>query len=169
MFYQLFHKSQREEGQGLVEYSLLITLVALAVTMILLILGDTIEQQFCAVRNELLMVGDPNQTCDSAVAILMINDQGPNTINMEAEVSDPNGDPDDPYATISKVEFYIDEDSGSPVQTEYFYRHCLSGNPSGQPCGNYDLSGLDSGQHTVIAKVYLEDDTVTTSQIGFTK
>jgi Flp pilus assembly pilin Flp len=43
MFYQLFHKSQREEGQGLVEYSLLITLVALAVTTILLILGDTIE------------------------------------------------------------------------------------------------------------------------------
>ena len=58
---------------------------------------------------------DPYQACDSAVAILIINDQDLNTINVEVEVSDPNANPDDPYATINKVEFHIDEERGSPV------------------------------------------------------
>ena len=169
MFYQRFNPSQGQGGQGLVEYALILSLVAIVVVISLIVLGESLKNQFCIITNELSLSDNPSQNCDEAVAILMINDQGPDTINVEAEVHDPNGDPDDPYATISRVEFYIDDTGGSPVQTEYFYRYCLSGNPSGQPCGNYDISGLSSGGHTVIVKVYLNDGSVSTSQINFTK
>ncbi len=169
MYYQRFQPSLREGGQGLVEYALIVSLVAIVVIISLSVLGEALKNQFCIITNELSLADNPSENCTGSLTILIINDQGPNTINVEAEVHDPNGDPNDPYATISKVEFFIDDTSGGPVQTEYFYRYCLSGNPSGQPCGDYNISGLSPGEHTVIVKVYLDDGTVSTSQIIFTK
>ena len=49
MFYQSAQQSHEEEDQGLIEYALLITLVALAVATILVVLSDTVEKQFCTI------------------------------------------------------------------------------------------------------------------------
>lgn len=169
MFHQSHHPFRGEAGQGLVEYALILSLVAIVVVISLALLGETVSYQFCRIGKSLSMSDDSSESCEEPTVALLINDQGPNTLNVEADVYDPNADPDDPYGTIDRVEFYIDDTSGGPVQTEYFYRYCLSGNPSGQPCGNYDTGWLSPGQHTVIVMVYLSDGTVTTSEITFTK
>jgi pilus assembly protein Flp/PilA len=43
----------REEGQGLVEYALILVLVAIVVIAVLLLLGPAINQTFCKVANTL--------------------------------------------------------------------------------------------------------------------
>jgi pilus assembly protein Flp/PilA len=43
----------REEGQGLVEYALILVLVAIVVIAVLLLLGPAINQAFCRVANTL--------------------------------------------------------------------------------------------------------------------
>ena len=169
MFFRSFHLSQEEDGQGLAEYSLIISLVAIVIVMALAFFGDGVAEQYCYIISRLPFTSDPSSNCHAPNAQLMVIDQGPNYLNVEANVNDPDADPDDPYGSINKVEFYIDSTAGGPVQTEYIYRYCLSGNPIGQPCGNYDISGLSPGQHTVIVKTYDDDGNVGTSQIAFTK
>ena len=44
-------KLKREEGQGLVEYGLIIALVALAVTATLILLGGALDDLFVSVTN----------------------------------------------------------------------------------------------------------------------
>jgi len=43
----------REEGQGLVEYALILVLVAIAVIILLTLLGDTINNVFSNIANAL--------------------------------------------------------------------------------------------------------------------
>jgi len=43
----------REEGQGLVEYALILVLVAIAVIILLTLLGDTINNVFSSIANAL--------------------------------------------------------------------------------------------------------------------
>jgi len=163
------HLPEEEAGQGLAEYSLIISLVAIVVVMAVAFFGEGVANQYCSIISVLPFSSDPSTGCDTPITRLTLIDQGPNYINVEATVNDPDGDPDDPYGAISKVEFYIDSTTGGPVQTEFIFRYCLSGNPSGAPCGNYDISGLSAGQHTVIVKTYDNDGNVGTSQITFTK
>jgi Flp pilus assembly pilin Flp len=163
------HTSQEEGGQGLAEYSFIISLVAIVVMIVIAFFGVTLKDQFCRVTYGLTPFADLSSACSRPIVNLVMHDQGPNTLNIEANVFDPDGDPGDPYAAISKVEFYYDDTSGSPVQTEFEYRYCLSGNPSGTPCGNRNISGLSTGKHTVIALVYDDDGNVGRAQYGFTK
>ena len=167
----LSHRSspfQEEGGQGLTEYAFILTLVAIVVMAALAILGQGLVNAYCQVTHEFSVAVDLSSPCTTPIVSPVINAQGPNTINVEAIIQDPDGDPDDPYAAIDRVEFYIDDDSGSPVQTEYHYRYCLSGNPSGQPCSNRDISGLSPGEHTIIILVYDDDGNVGRSEINFT-
>lgn len=169
MFFNNGHSSQEEGGQGLAEYSFIVSLVAIVVVFILAFLGETLKDQFCRVTYELTPFGDLSGTCSRPIVSLAKHGQGPNNINIEANVFDPDGDPGDPYAAINKVEFYYDSTSGSPVQTEFEYRYCLSGNPSGTPCGYRNISGLSPGQHTVIVLVYDADGNIGRAQYNFTK
>lgn len=49
----LFNKSFTERGQGLVEYALILVLVAIVVIAVLLVLGPTISEVYCQVANTL--------------------------------------------------------------------------------------------------------------------
>jgi hypothetical protein len=169
MLFSINHTSQEEGGQGLAEYSFIISLVAIVVMISLAFFGGTLKDQFCRVTYGLSPVADLSDTCTKPIVNLVMHGQGPDTLNIEANVFDPDGDPGDPYAAIIKVEFYFDNTSGSPVQTEFEYRYCLSGNPSGTPCGYRNISGLSPGHHTVIVLVYDADGNVGRAQYGFTK
>ena len=48
-----------EKGQGLVEYALILVLVAVVVIAVLLILGPIIGNVFTKINSELLIVADP--------------------------------------------------------------------------------------------------------------
>lgn len=49
----MLYRPQNEQGQGLVEYALILVLVALIVIVVLLILGPTVGNMFSSVIGEL--------------------------------------------------------------------------------------------------------------------
>lgn len=53
-FKKLFRKDKRQEGQGLVEYALILFLVAVVVIAILILLGPQIGSVFSAVTKGLI-------------------------------------------------------------------------------------------------------------------
>lgn len=160
--------SREEEGQGLVEYAFILLLVAIVVVSAVTLFGVTVKNQYCRIAYGLSPLGDISTACTEPIVSPTLIAQGPGYINLEAEVYDPDGNPGDPYAAISKVEFYIDDSSGSPVRTEHHYRYCLGGNQSGQPCNNHNIGGLSPGAHTVIILAYDTDGNIGTTRHSFT-
>jgi Flp pilus assembly pilin Flp len=160
--------SHGEGGQGLAEYSLILVLIAIGLVTVLMFFGDGVKNVYCTLTHQLPFGVDQTETtsCNRPFVNPTLLDRGPGYINLEAIVMDPDGDPDNPYGAIAKVEFYMDSDSGSPVQTEYHYRYCLGAGDD--PCNNYDINGLSPGQHTVIIKVYDDDGHVGVSRFNFT-
>jgi pilus assembly protein Flp/PilA len=77
--------SPREEGQGLVEYALILVLVAIVVIAVLLLLGPAINQAFCKVANAL----EPG-TC-GVISSVQVNKSGAAllTVNITVTVSEP--------------------------------------------------------------------------------
>ncbi len=162
------HCSSREEkGQGLVEYSFILLLVAIVVIFAVALFGVTLKNQYCRITYGLSPLGDLSTACTVPIVSPSMIEEGPGYIDLEAEVYDPDGNPGDPYAAISKVEFYIDDTNGSPVQTESYHQYCLGGNQSGQPCDNYNISSLSSGVHTVIILAYDTDGNIGTARYHF--
>lgn len=52
----MLYRPQNEQGQGLVEYALILVLVALIVIVVLLVLGPTVGNMFSNVISELQAV-----------------------------------------------------------------------------------------------------------------
>jgi pilus assembly protein Flp/PilA len=85
-------RSPREEGQGLVEYALILVLVAIVVIAILLQLGPVISDAFCKVT-DVLQPG----SCDTGVITITsgptVTDlgmgSGPYKVSMTIEVAEP--------------------------------------------------------------------------------
>jgi Flp pilus assembly pilin Flp len=163
MFFYRLSLGRKERGQGLVEYSLILLLIAMAVFVSLVFFGQSVRDTYCQIIIGLAPLTDPSEACSQPMITLRPHSQGPNHLNLEAEINNPDGDPDDPYGAIERVEFYIDDTNGSPVQTEYHFRYCLSGNHSGDPCHNFDTSVLAPGDHTFIVIVYDTDGNTSTS------
>ena len=169
MFFSRFSKGRKEGGQGLVEYSLILLLIAMAVFISLVFFGQSVRDTYCKIIIGLAPLTDPSEACSNPFITLRPHSQGPNHLNLEAEVVVPDDDPDDPYGTIDRVEFYIGDTNGSPVSTEHFYRYCLGGGPNGMPCQNFDTSGLPPGDHTFIVIVYETDGNSSTSEFTYHK
>jgi pilus assembly protein Flp/PilA len=160
------HRRQllKEEGQGLVEYALLIILVSVVLILVLGLFGDELGGIYSRILTGLQTTGtapevsdDPQVTC-----ILSDGDASDGRINAEASVTDPNGND-----TIDRVMFYVD---GNHVRTELYYRYCLgSGGTPPDPCQNYSTSSLSHGQHTIRAVAYDEDGNTGECTITFTK
>jgi len=169
MILHRFHLVRDEGGQGLTEYAFILVLVALVILGILSFVGQAVAEQFCVLVSELSPSADLSSTCSKPIVGLGPVDQGPGYLNLEVDVFDPDGDPDDPYAAIAKVEFYIDDTGGAPVHTEYFYRYCLGNNSGLNPCNNYNTSGLSAGPHTVFVLVYDTDGNIGRMRYSFTR
>ena len=169
MFLHRLSMGRKEAGQGLVEYSLLLIFIAIIVIVVMVVLGQTIKEQYCHLMVGLAPLTDPTDICVTPMISLFVHEKGPTHLNLEAEVFDPDGDPGDPYGAIDRVEFYIDDADGSPVQTDYLHKYCLSGNTPGMPCKNFDTSGLSPGDHIFIVIVYDTDGNASTSEFTYHK
>jgi Flp pilus assembly pilin Flp len=161
--------SHGEGGQGLAEYSLILVLIAISLVTVLMFFGEGVKNVYCSLTHQLPFGVDQTETtsCNKPFVNPTLLDRGPGYINLEAIVLDPDGDPDNPYGAISKVEFYMDSDIGSPVQIEYQYKYCLGAGDD--PCNNYSIESLSLGDHTVIIKAYDVDGHVGVSHFRFTK
>lgn len=169
MFFSRFSKGRKEGGQGLVEYSLILLLIAMAVFVMLAFFGQSVRDTYCKIIIGLAPLTDPSEACSQPMVTLRPHSQGPDHLNLEADIVDPDGDPDDPYASINRVEFYIDDTNGSPVQTEYHHRYCMGGGANGRPCNDFDTSGLSSGNHTIIVIVYDTEGNTDRSEFTYHK
>ena len=169
MFNSRYAQGRKEKGQGLVEYSLILLMVAIATVVALAFFGQSLSDTYCSIMTGLAPLTDPPENCGVSVVKPKVIAQGPTYLNLEADINDPDADPDDPYGRIQRVEFYIDTMGGSPVQTEFHHKYCLSGNPGGYPCQNYNTSGLPPGEHLVTIQVYLIDGSIGTATYKYNK
>jgi len=151
-------KSRRlQNGQGLVEYALILMLVGVAVIVALSLFGTQVKNSYCQVigvlGGDLQNSGCPLQVqCVGAVS-------GNNPFSLEAVVTDGIGDDN-----ITNVVFSID---GATINTEGTYRYCLQGGDAS--CQLYNPSGLSSGQHIVKALATDGDGNTGSCSVGFTK
>ncbi len=160
----------REKGQSLVEYGLVLVLVAVVIVAILAIFGDTVKQTYCRATHMLAPEADLSNACQAPI-ISPIGSRGNNSLNVEARLHDPDGNPNNPYAAIDRVEFYVDDENSSPVTVEYQFRFCLGGgNGNTNGCGSgYNISSLPSGRHNIIILAYDNDGNVGRARYTFTK
>jgi pilus assembly protein Flp/PilA len=50
---ELMHRSDDEEGQGMVEYALILVLIAVVVIVVLILLGNQVRDVFCNISTGL--------------------------------------------------------------------------------------------------------------------
>ncbi len=130
-----------QQGQGLVEYALVLVLVSVISIGVLAILGEQVQTAFCEI---ILVLGDeapevaaceaPRVTCSGLSNGATVT----SPVFMEAIVRENKGP-----ENIAQVEFYVD---GTRVRTEYVYQYCLGGTDNcsaGQP--------ISPGQRTIRA------------------
>ncbi len=136
-------------GQGLVEYALILVLVAIVVIIAAALLGEQIQMIYCDIVISLDGDADvpacqaPHVTC----AGLSDGAAASGSINVEALVQDNKGE-----ENIDRVQFFVD---GMLRRTEYQSRYCMgSGDAS---CAPYSIASLGSGSHTVSAVAYDSD------------
>ncbi len=159
-----------EKGQSLVEYGLVLVLIAVVIIGILAIFGDSVKQTYCRTTHALTPDADLSSACQAPIITPVASRNG-NSLNLEAELYDPDGDPNNPYAAIDRVEFFIDNEASGPLLIERQYHFCLGGGngDAGGCTAGYDISGLSSGRHTVIMVAYDNDGNVSRSRFRFTK
>lgn len=152
-------KHKLAEGQGLVEYALILVLVAIVTILIVTVLGEEVQNVFCEVLTGLGDSAPSVSACESP-SVRCVGVASGETVSdgviIEAVVTDSNGSD-----TIARVEFYLDG-ATSPNFTEYYYKYCLGRDNS---CTNRHYFG-SSGSHTVRAVAY--DDDGNTGQCSVT-
>lgn len=162
--------SSQEEGQGLVEYALILVLVAMAIVAIMTLFGQQAKGTYCRTVHQLTPDADLSSACQAPIAMPRMVGSGPGFINVEVDIHDPDGNPNSPYGAITKVVFYIDDTNSSPVNTELHHRYCLGNNSGNNPCNNFNIPGsLSSGRHKIIVLAHDSDGNIGRSSISFTK
>jgi Flp pilus assembly pilin Flp len=122
-----------ERGQSLVEYALILVLVATVVIIVLGLFGERIRDFYC--QTVLSLAPDVDApACNQMNVTCKLDDVNVNMVYMYADVVDNIGDND-----VKTVDWY---DNGKYVRTEYYVRYCL-GSANG-PCDPYTAT---SGSH----------------------
>lgn len=131
----------KERGQGLVEYALVLILVGIVIILILSFLGDRVQKTYCKAVFSL----DPNVEAPFCTALdvnCAILSSSP--FILEAQVTDSAGE-----NNITYVQFYVD---GIASSTENIYHYCLGGGDVS--CNAYHGA---SGRHNFAAVAYDAD------------
>lgn len=129
-----------EEGQGLVEYAMVIILVGIVVVLIGIVFGDNVKKFYC----QGVYAVDPTVDapgCEYIEMSCVLLGTRPGQVNVRADVTDSAGDDD-----IETVAFSIDGVSnGRPP--ERFVAYCYSGGDNAS-CA---YASAPSGTHTISA------------------
>ena len=142
-------------------------MIALVVIAALTLLGESFSGTCCRIIYQITPDADLSGVCIAPVANLVIVGQGPNYIDIEVPVNDPDGNPGNPYAGVTNVDSFVD--GSGTVHTEYYHRYCLGGNSDTNRCNNFNTSGLASGSHAISIHVHDSDGNIGRSNYRFTK
>lgn len=141
----MFIRKNLEKGQGLGEYALILSLVALAAVLILGVFGDELVQVYC----KIVFTVDPTVKAPMCEK-LSVECKGlsggtvSGNITFEALVTDTAGEDD-----VNRVEFKLD---GNLFRQEKEGRWCFNGGDSS--CKSFDTRTIPNGQHTFRAVAY---------------
>ncbi|GAB4575536.1 MAG: hypothetical protein Kow0077_27490 [Anaerolineae bacterium] len=128
-------------GQGLVEYALILVLVAIVSIVVLAVLGTQVQETFCDVLLNLGSMAPDVEACEAPRVTCSGLSDGQvvsSPVYMEAIVSDNNGP-----SSIQRVDFYVDS---THIRTEYHYKYCLGGTDDCSTPQN-----ISPGTHTIRA------------------
>ncbi|MCD4685488.1 MAG: hypothetical protein K8S97_06095 [Anaerolineae bacterium] len=130
---------QKERGQGLTEYAMVLVLVALVVIVILVLFGEEVQNQYCEVVLS-LQADAPAGMCENVEMTCRVDTTSP--LRVRALITVPDGD------GVDHVDFSVD---GTFRNREFHRHYCLvRGNG---PCSPAYLS---SGQHRITAVAVLD-------------
>ena len=156
-------KARRQKGQGLVEYALILVLVAIVVIGSMALVGKRVAATFCSIVLQIggsVPAGIANSCSGPQIAFSGISD-GQTTaspITVEAVLTDPKTG--STITNAQSVKFYLD---GNLVASEFAYRYCLGG-------GNGSCNSLSVAQGTHTLKAVGTDSSSNTGEttISFT-
>ncbi|MBZ0306453.1 MAG: hypothetical protein K8I82_10330 [Anaerolineae bacterium] len=141
----MFIRKNLEKGQGLGEYALIISLVAVVVVVILGVFGEELLQVYC----KIVFTVDPAVEAPMCEK-LSVQCSGlsggtiSGNITFEALVTDTAGEDD-----VARVEFELD---GTSFRQENEGRWCFNGGDSS--CKPFNTRTIPNGQHTFRAVAY---------------
>jgi pilus assembly protein Flp/PilA len=147
-------------GQGLVEYALILALVAIVVIGVLAAAGQGIQNVFCDILIKLGGTAPDIGACAAPRITLTGISNGATVtgpIVVEAIIQDNKG----LGANIQYVRFYVD---GVQVADEHIYRYCLGGGDAS--CNSYTPS---CGTHTLHVVAADADNNTGEVSITFTR
>jgi pilus assembly protein Flp/PilA len=150
------HRRARERGQGLVEYALILVLVAVVAIVILAVAGNSVRDIFCDVVINLGASGPSFQACASPRVTIAVQNVGGGNFAVEAIVKDDKG----LGSNITSVRFYLDDIAG---QNEHVYKYCMFGGDASCTPGP-----IASGSHTIRVVATDADGNTGESTITFT-
>jgi pilus assembly protein Flp/PilA len=133
-----------ERGQGLVEYALILVLVAIVTIGILAVMGESIVSIYCKLVTSLQP--DMDAPMCEQISLGCAGSGSGSTVSVEAQ---PSGL--EPGDTVDRVEFYVD---GVRLNTEYNPKYCFHGGDAS--CNNYNISSMSAGTHTIRAVAYTD-------------
>jgi Flp pilus assembly pilin Flp len=124
----------RERGQSIVEYALILVLVATVVIVVGIVLGESVKDTYCDVVLSL----DPGAEAPGCELVSVPCKVTSSPLSVEAVVNDTQGEDD-----IERVDFYKD---GEWYNGEFEVKYCLAG--GNDPCEKFDEP---SGTYTITA------------------
>jgi len=164
-------------GQGLVEYSLILVLVAVTVILITAVLGEDIRQVYCDIVYELdsdinaPLCDAPDDVADDAddeedddgdVTVTCHPSGGTvsNTTEVRASASGDN--------PIARVEFTLSGPE-STTRIEYIDKYCaFGGGDGGSACSSPPGGTLNSGTYTLNAEAFDDEENSSSCSSTFT-
>lgn len=132
-----------EKAQGLVEYALIMILVAMVVIAAAALFGQEVRASYC----KIVVSVDPSAEppgCNQLAVACVIQGTPPGNLTWEASVDDSVGEDDVDY-----VQFYVD---GTLAHSESRPRYCFISGDSA--CNPFSPSMWGSGQHNLVAIAY---------------
>ena len=116
MYYNRIER--REQGQSLVEYAMLLMLVAIVLIVLVALFGTNLRGTYCRVLSELFPDMDLSGTqCDPAAASYWLPDSAPGYIDLDSGVSGLLGPNYSMHGANAKAELSIDSRTSRPLQT----------------------------------------------------
>jgi pilus assembly protein Flp/PilA len=129
----LFRLKRRDrEGQGLVEYALILVLVAIIVIAILTLFGQAVASTYCSVVYTLNPNAKGVQVCKDPIVTCIVESNSASAFSVHAKVLDPNGTTNGEagnYDNRMSVQFYVNNVPRGAA--EVFYKYCFPGGNGG--------------------------------------
>lgn len=145
----------RAQGQGMVEYALILSLVAVVCIVVVTLFGTSIQSTICRV---VVQIGNPGEARACVMGGITEGQRAPDTAPIEAVIN-PSA-----ASMVQNVVFRI---NGTTVATEAAAKYCMAG--GNETCNPYSFASLPAGNHVLEIIVNMTNGRSTSQVIHFVR